>query len=736
MRSTPTLPLGTFLRILVIAAACAPPALADDVLWKAGTASVVISPNDNMWMAGYASRTKPSEGKAQDLFAKAVAIQDAAGSRLVVVTTDLIGIPRPLRDAVARRAEEKYQLPGDSLLLNASHTHCGPELRASKASLYGLDESRVQQAQAYIAELENKLVALIGDALVRLQPARLGYSHARCGFAMNRRLATPTGFQNSPNPDGPIDHDVPVLRIESPEGALQAAVFGYACHNTTLGFYQFCGDYAGYAQEYIEATHPGVTALFLMGCGGDQNPYPRGNLDQAKQHGRALANAVEAALLPKPRQLTGSLRTRLAEVELDFATPPTREQLQRWKESSNDVDRRRADRLLDELERTGRIRSTYAYPIQVVRWGDELTLVALAGETVVDFSLRLKRELSGSGAVWIAGYSNDVFGYVPSLRVLREGGYEGGDAMRYSAFPGPFAESVEERIIAKVHDLVRDTAATTAANAPPAPDTVRVAGIVLKWMRGDKSANQRRIEPLIREAAAHGAQIVCTTECFLDGYAIADKSIPLDDYRALGEPIPDGANFRSLAKLADELNVHLIAGMLEADGAARFNTAVLINPDGRLLGKYRKQKLEHELSRNTPGNASPVFETPFGRIGVIICADRREASIVQPICAAGADFLICPSGGMFGPKSNDPILQARSKENGIAIVFVHPAEFLVTAPDGAIVASTVLGDRLLISPAEVGTAVDSKKVFYTDLPIRQPNRDRDAPARQSGTISK
>jgi predicted amidohydrolase len=256
------------------------------------------------------------------------------------------------------------------------------------------------------------------------------------------------------------------------------------------------------------------------------------------------------------------------------------------------------------------------------------------------------------------------------------------------------------------------------------PQTVRVAGIVLKWLCGDKDANCRRIEPLIREAAVHGAQIVCTTECFLDGYAIADKSIPLDHYRALGEPIPQGEYFRKLAGLAKELNIFLIAGMLEADGEQRFNTAALIGPSGELIGKYHKQQLEHEAVRNSAGHQSSVFETPFGKIGVMICADRRFPDVVKGFCASGADFLICPSGGMFGPKSNDPILQARSKENGKHIVFVHPAEFLVTGPDGTILERTLLGNKLLISPEQIGTAADSQRVFYFDVPLTPRTNSR------------
>jgi predicted amidohydrolase len=273
-------------------------------------------------------------------------------------------------------------------------------------------------------------------------------------------------------------------------------------------------------------------------------------------------------------------------------------------------------------------------------------------------------------------------------------------------------------IVLSLSRLVRAVdAPAPAADGASRQETVRVAGIVLKWIRTDKEANYRRAEPMIREAAAGGAKVVCTTECFLDGYAIADKSIPLDVYRALGEPIPGGRFFERLSKLADELDIHMIAGMLEADGEARYNTAVVLGPDGQLVGKYRKQKLQHELVRNTAGSESRVWETPYGKVGVMICADRTEPGIVGRFCAAGADFLICPSGGMFGPKKNDPIVQARSRENGVYIVFVHPAEFLVTDPRGEIVTAELLGDRLLVDNDEIDTATDSRAVRYFDLPL-------------------
>jgi hypothetical protein len=435
---------------------------ADEPTWKAGVASVKITPAEPMWMAGYAARNKPAEGTAQELFAKALALEDGEGARVVIVTLDLIGITRDLRQTLEQRIEAQHNLAPHALLLNASHTHCGPELRTGKADVYRLEPEYVAQIREYVEWLQDRIVLVVGHAFKQLRPARLSYAHGRAGISMNRRLLTTDGVKNSPNPDGPVDQDVPVLRVEDEDGALAAVLFGYACHNTTLGFYQFCGDYAGYAQEYLEAAHPGTAALFMMGCGGDQNPYPRSTLELAQQHGRALANAVEAALQwQQPRPISGPLRSSLEEVTLQFATPPTGDELKELLEKGNRFERRRAEILLETLDTHGRINDEYPYPIQVVQFGGDLTLVALAGEVVVDYSLRLKKELTGP-LVWIAGYSNDVFGYVPSLRVLKEGGYEGGGAMRYTTLPGPFAPSVEERIIDAVHELAKTTNPNTA----------------------------------------------------------------------------------------------------------------------------------------------------------------------------------------------------------------------------------------------------------------------------------
>jgi len=363
-------------------------------------------------------------------------------------------VPRTLRDWLETAVQERYGLAPSSLLMNASHTHCGPELRASRLAE---DEGKAQYAPAaerYVAELQQKLVALVGDALQRLAPARLDFQRARAGFAMNRRRPTTHGYSNAPNFDGPVDHEVPVLRVTDPQGTLVAVLFGYACHNTTMGDYLIRGDYAGYAQQYLEQDHLGLTALFLTGCGADQNPYPRGKEEHAKHHGRALALAVEAALQTRPQPVRGPLSVALEDVLLDFAPVPPRDQLERTAANGREPDRGHAARLLKELDQTGQIRSTYPCPVQVVRFGRDLTLVALGGETVVDYALRLKRELAGP-SVWVAGYSNDVFTYLPSARVLAEGGYEAGQATKWGSLPGPFTDTVEARVVGKVLELAR-----------------------------------------------------------------------------------------------------------------------------------------------------------------------------------------------------------------------------------------------------------------------------------------
>ena len=253
--------------------------------------------------------------------------------------------------------------------------------------------------------------------------------------------------------------------------------------------------------------------------------------------------------------------------------------------------------------------------------------------------------------------------------------------------------------------------------------TVRIAGIVLKWVRGNPALNFARIEPMIREAAANGAEIVVTTECFLDGYAVRDKSISVEDYLAMGEAIPDGEYFRKFADLARELGIYLALGLHEDSGNTHYNTAALIDPNGELVGKYHKHRLGHEIDRHTAGTEFPVFETPHGTVGMMICADRGRRHIWQGLSDSGADFFFCLSGGSFGPVKNDSGMRMLTAEQDKYMFFVHPSEFLAIAPNGSVADVQMLGEAtqggnaMLISEAEIGSARDQNKVCYFDLPV-------------------
>ncbi|HWR51203.1 MAG TPA: neutral/alkaline non-lysosomal ceramidase N-terminal domain-containing protein [Bryobacteraceae bacterium] len=424
--------------------------------FEAGVARVKITPETSIWMSGYAARTHPSEGVLHDLWAKALAIKDAKGNRVVIVTTDVIGIPRPLAELIAGRLQKGYGLDRASLVLNSSHTHSGPVLRANLEQMYNLDSGQMERVRQYSARFVDAVVNAAGAALGKLEPVDLAYSEGRAEFAINRREPTANGYKIGVNPGGPQDLSVPVLRITGKDRKLRAVLFGYGCHNTTLGanIYQISGDYAGFAQIEFERAHPGATAMFLMLCGGDQNPNPRGTVEHAERYGKALAGEAARVAGGEMKSLRGPLRTAFQIVEPRFA-PHTRETFESRLNDANATRAKTARAMLNAYDE-GRPVRRIPYPVQAIRFGKDLTLVTLGGEVVVDYALRTKREFGAAKEpVIVAGYSNDVMCYIPSLRVLKEGGYEADESMIYYGQPGPFDENIEEVIFGGVRSVMK-----------------------------------------------------------------------------------------------------------------------------------------------------------------------------------------------------------------------------------------------------------------------------------------
>ena len=401
-------------------------------------------------------RDHAAEGTLHDLWAKALVLEDPSGHRAVLVTLDLIGIDRPTSVDICERLHDKFGFEREQIVLATSHTHTGPAVGENLSSMFFFGDDERDKVTAYSNLLKDLVVGVVGQALENVEPAVIHQGLGTAGFAVNRRNnreADVPQLREAGELKGPVDHELPVLTVRDKDGNLDAVVFGYACHATVLSFYQWTGDWPGFAQLEVERRHPGTVAMFWTGCGADQNPLPRRTVERAEEYGRQIADGVDEVLKGEMTKVSGSLKTSYTEIDLAFDELPTKDMLQADTESDNRYVASRARQLLDQWERDGGLSQTYPYPVQVWGIGDDVTFVTLGGEVVVDFSIRLKQELVDH-TTWVAGYANDVMAYIPSKRVLTEGGYEGGGAMVYYGLPTIWSPDVEEHIVSTVHDLV------------------------------------------------------------------------------------------------------------------------------------------------------------------------------------------------------------------------------------------------------------------------------------------
>jgi hypothetical protein len=430
--------------------------------WKAGAAKAVITPTEPMWLAGWAVRKEPSRGTLSDLFCRALTIEVSAGTKLVIVSVDLIALPKWLVDPVAKKIEAQFGIARSQIIFCASHTHCGPEIRPDKEYFFQIPREWMEKVPAYNARLQETMQRVVAESIERLVPAQLFFSQTKATFGQNRRKGNTVH-----------DEDVPVLEVTEAHGKTIAIVFGYACHNLTLDPQdrRFSADWSGFAAEQLEREHPGCVALFLTGAGADQDPVPRGAIEMVEQHGSAIASAMNEAC-DRSTKLEGNIATTWVEVPLEFA-PVTREQLQADVSSDDLPRKRKAQWLLDQLDvHHATLPKHHLYPIQGVRIG-QLTLIAMSCEPVVDWALQIKRTVP---LVWVAGYCNDMFCYVPTRRMQAEGGYEGGRATLWSWVPGPFTDDVEDRVSAGIRQVFSNLRLDPAATRGEPQETPRGRG--------------------------------------------------------------------------------------------------------------------------------------------------------------------------------------------------------------------------------------------------------------------
>jgi neutral ceramidase len=426
--------------------------------FEAGIGRADITPEEPVRLAGYASRDTPFTKVAQKLFVKALALKDSAGRVSVLLTADTIGTPAWFNDELAARVQSELAVPRERFLFACSHSHSAPVIAGCLEDMYDLSPEEKAAVERYTALFLARSFEAAREAVSNLAPAKLSFGQGQAGFAGNRRGFGPRGVGFGINPIGAVDHSVPVLMVSNSDGAARAVVFGYACHCTTPGASdEVAGDWAGFACENLETTFPGVTALAVIGCGADANPNPRGTMLMARGHGLELAGAVAAVMRQPLRPVEdGPIGAAFESLPLPLEPPPTREQLQTMlAQDKRPPTQRYYQGLIDQLARGEPLISQVSCPVQVWRFGQAFTLVGIGGEVVVDYSLRLKRERPDE-RLWVAGYCNDVFGYLPSQRILVEGGYEADASRIYYGIPSRFAPETEDRVIEAVNRLIEN----------------------------------------------------------------------------------------------------------------------------------------------------------------------------------------------------------------------------------------------------------------------------------------
>ncbi len=412
----------------------------DSAVMQVGIASTDITPDYPIRLNGFGMRRQPSEGVRQHLYAKAIAIGTTAEDTAIFITVDTLGIPDDLTERLAGKLAARG-IRREQLAICASHTHSGPMIRNCANTLFGepIPDHQWQAILKYSDQLESSLEQVALKALNDRRPAKVSFGIGQAAFAMNRRT-----------PGGPVDHDVPVLAVRNLTIHCERLV-NYACHCVTLSDNMLSGDWAGYAMDHLQRMNPGCEALISIGCGADSNP--RGGVlgskfEVADQLGLELAEAVQKVLGSPMNPLSQPLNCQLERVTLPLDQLPTRDE---WLEKAKRTDAigHHARTQLARLDRGEQLMTEISYPIQSISFGDDLSMVFLPGEVVVDYATRLKTELDRS-RLWIHAYSNACPGYVPSERILREGGYEGGGAMVYYDIPTRYAAGLEDIIVGAV----------------------------------------------------------------------------------------------------------------------------------------------------------------------------------------------------------------------------------------------------------------------------------------------
>ena len=430
-----------------------------------GFAKIDVTPTEPVRLSGYGDRTKPLEGVDEKLYARVMAFRHGTSGRVhLLVAVDTIGFPGYLTKKIHATLEEKHGIARSQFALCGTHSHTAPHLDLlNMINLYAqpLRQDEKAATKRYGEAISKFIVQACGEAIADLSAGVLSTAEGKATFAVNRRIVKDgVCVGMSPNAGGSVDHSVPILRITDPTGKIvRGVVFNYACHCTTFTgkHNRVNGDWAGYATKNVESAYPKAIALCTIGCGADANPErdTGRDLEVAQFQGELLSDEVLRLVRGTTTEITAKVQSKFSYAGLSLERSP----IEKYEADLNDrmaQVRVYAQRMLDVHERKGRLAESYPMPIQVWRFGDELTMILLGGEVCSEYALRAKREIT-QGAVWVTAYANDVFGYVAPESMQSEGGYEVDFSMVFYNKPGRWSSGTEEVIFRELHQLYNDS---------------------------------------------------------------------------------------------------------------------------------------------------------------------------------------------------------------------------------------------------------------------------------------
>ena len=429
-------------------------------LWAGAAKSQITPPVGGLLQSGM---TVTSVGVLDDLYSTAVVLDDGA-TKVALVGNDLIYMEASLAAAIRARIAEQVGIPGDRVLLNASHTHSGPSISVLSPDPVDME---------YRAWVIQRIADTVARADAALEPASLAIGEAEGSFAINRRKVVDGTSSMLPNYEDTVDNRARVVRVDRLDGSVLAVVFSVACHGTGFDYRGnplIGGDFISPAKDEIErsfAAEGSPIAVFLTGCGGNIRPRvltPDGDrfhpctAAEIQALGRG-AGAVAVRAARESHMAVGyPIAVAREQLPLPFQEPPTIDELRAFRADSRGKRWETwVDYLIEQLEKGEQLPTTVEMEVQVVRLGG-VTIVAMGGEVFVEIGLAIERELQASHQAQMAltlGYSNSEVGYVCTARAYPEGGSEPADFFRWFWYPAPFKPETEDFVVGRVLALAQ-----------------------------------------------------------------------------------------------------------------------------------------------------------------------------------------------------------------------------------------------------------------------------------------